>query len=128
MSLLKGREDIYTIRWENLASGKSGYTPVCLKEVISAPQSPWQNPFVERIIGFTKRESTDYIIILNKAHLKNILSSYFQYYHNDRTHLSLEKDTPNSRPVEPKPADKCKIIALPRTGGLHHRDTWKRAA
>ena len=53
---------------------------------------------------------------------------YFAYYHNDRTHLSLEKDSPDSRPIQPRPAGKCKIIALPQIGGLHHRYEWKKAA
>ena len=120
--LLRDRDSIYgsffRIRVKNLG----------IEEVISAPQSPWQKPFVERLIGSIRRECTDHVIILNKAYLKNILSSYFEYYHEDRTHLSLEKDTPNSRPVEPKPSDKCKVIALPRVGGLHHRYTWQKAA
>ena len=59
---------------------------------------------------------------------KNILCAYFQYYHNDRTHLSLGKNTPNGRPIQPRPVGKCKIIDLPRIGGLHHRYEWKKAA
>ena len=65
---------------------------------------------------------------LNRAHLKRILTEYFAYYHDDRTHLGLEKNTPNSRSVEPKPAGKYRMIALSRVGGLHHRYTWKKAA
>jgi transposase InsO family protein len=99
-----------------------------IKEVISAPKKPWQNPFVERIIGSIRRECTDRVIVMNKEHLKNVLRSYFEYYQNDRTHLSLEKDTPASRPVQHRPVGKCKIIALPRIGGLHHRYEWQKAA
>jgi transposase InsO family protein len=99
-----------------------------IREVISAPQSPWQNPFVERVIGSIRRECTDHIIVCSEDHLRNVLSSYFEYYHNDRTHLSLGKDTPNGRPVQRKPVGKCKIIGLPRIGGLHHRYEWKKAA
>ena len=99
-----------------------------ISEVISAPQSPWQNPFVERVIGSIRRECTDHVIVLNRAHLKKILTEYFAYYHDDRTHLSLEKNTPNSRPVEPKSTGKSRIITLSRVGGLHHRYTWKKAA
>lgn len=73
-----------------------------IKEAVSAPQSPWQNLFVEREIGLIKRECTDHVIVLSQGHLKNILCAYFQYCHNDRTHLSLGKDTPNGRPIHPQ--------------------------
>jgi len=99
-----------------------------IKEVISAPQSPWQNPFVERVIGSIRRECIDHVIVFNQGHLKNILCAFLEYYHNDRTHLSLGKDTPNGRPVNPRPVGKCKIIDLPRIGGLHHRYEWKKTA
>ena len=99
-----------------------------ITEVISAPQSPWQNPFVERVIGSIRRECTDHVIVLNKAHLKRIMTEYFAYYHEDRTHLCLDKDTPCGRSVESKPLGKCKVVALPRVGRLHHRYTWKKAA
>jgi putative transposase len=59
---------------------------------------------------------------------RKVLRSYFEYCHNDRTHLSLEKDAPNGRPVQHRPAGKCKIIDLQRIGGLHHRYEWKKAA
>jgi hypothetical protein len=56
-----------------------------------------------------------------------ILSSYFNYYHNDRTHCRLGKDTPSGRPAQPKPDKSSKIIELPRVGGLHHRYEWRQA-
>jgi hypothetical protein len=99
-----------------------------IKEVITAPQSPWQNPFVERLIGSIRRDCLDHVIILNEMHLSRILSSYFYYYHHDRTHYGLGKDTPFERPVQPKPAEGSKVIELPRVGGLHHRYEWKEAA
>ncbi len=99
-----------------------------IEEVISAYRSPWQNPFVERVIGSIRKDCLDYMIVLNEGHLKRILKSYFEYYHNDRTHLGLEKDTPMERPVQPKPCESAKIIKLPRVGGLHHRYDWKKAA
>lgn len=119
---MRDRGSIYGVFFRNRVKNMG------IKEVISAPQSPWQNPFVERVIGSIRHECTAHAIILNKAHLKNILSSYFEYYHDDRTRLSLGKGTPNSRPVESKPADKCKVIALLRVGGWHHRYVWKKAA
>jgi hypothetical protein len=99
-----------------------------ITEVIIAPRSPWQNPFVERLIGSIRRDCLDHAIVMNESHLKRILISYFQYYHYDRTHYGLGKDTPVERPVQPRPAKGAKVIELPRVGGLHHRYEWKKAA
>lgn len=67
--------------------------------MLNAPQSPWQNPYVERLIGSTRRECHDQVIVLNEAHLRRILSLYFAYYHEDRTHLTLERNAPIPRPI-----------------------------
>jgi putative transposase len=72
-----------------------------IDEVSTAPRSPWQNPYVERIIGSTRRDCLDHVIVLNERHLRRILGEYFSYYHSCRTHLSLNKDPPEPRPVEP---------------------------
>jgi len=90
-----------------------------IKDVVTAPRSPWQNPYVERLIGSIRRECLDHIIVFNERHLRHVLSSYFQYHHRTRTHLSLDKDCPQPRPIQPPSAGK--IIALPEVGGLHHR-------
>ena len=90
-----------------------------IKEVVTAPQSPWQNPCVERVIGSIRRECLDHVIIFDERHLRRVLSSYFQYYHKTRTHLSLDKDCPLTRPVQ-APANGG-IIAIPQLHGLHHR-------
>ena len=90
-----------------------------IKQVVTAPRSPWQNPFVERLIGSIRRECLEHVIVLNERHLRRILASYFDYYHRSRTHLSLGKDTPEGRPVQPSGVGK--IVALPQLGGLHHR-------
>ena len=90
-----------------------------IEEVVTAPRSPWQNPFVERIIGSIRRECLNHVIIFDERHLRRVLSSYFQYYHKSRTHLSLDKDCPETRPIHPPTAGK--IIAFPEVGGLHHR-------
>jgi len=90
-----------------------------IEEVLTAPRSPWQNPFVERLIGSIRRECLDHIIIFNERHLRHVLSRYFQYHHRARTHLSLDKDCPQPRPIQPPSAGK--IIAFPEVGGLHHR-------
>jgi putative transposase len=90
-----------------------------IEEVLTASRSPWQNPFVERLIGSIRRECLDHIIIFNERHLQHVLSRYFQYHHRARTHLSLDKDCPQPRPIQPPSAGK--IIAFPEVGGLHHR-------
>ncbi len=86
---------------------------------MTAPRSPWQNPFVERMIGSIRRECLDHLIVIDERHLRRILASYFDYYHHSRTHLSLSKDSPVPRPVESAKAGE--VIALPQVGGLHHR-------
>ena len=90
-----------------------------IEEVITAPRSPWQNPFAERVIGSIRRECLDHVIVLNEWHLRRILASYLAYYHRSRTHLALGKDTPDGRPVQS--ADGGKVVAFPQVGGLHHR-------
>ena len=90
-----------------------------IAEVISAPASPWQNPYVERLIGSIRRECLDHVIVINEAHLRRVLTSYSRYYHRSRTHLGLEKDTPDHRPVSGTSTGP--IVAIPEVGGLHHR-------
>jgi len=92
-----------------------------IEEVISAPRSPWQNPYVERVIGSIRRECLNHVLVFNERHLRRILRDYFNYYHSCRTHLSLNKDSPKPRAVEPKALGN--ILALPEVGGLHHRYT-----
>ncbi len=92
---------------------------MAIKEVVTAARSPWQNPYVERIIGSIRRECLNHVIIFDERHLRGVLSSYFCYYHKTRTHLSLDKDCPESRTVHLPAAGK--IIAFPEVGGLHHR-------
>jgi len=90
-----------------------------IEEVVTAPRSPWQNPYVERIIGSIRRECLNHVIIFDERHLRRVLSSYFQYYHESTTHLSLDKDCPEPRPIHPPTAGR--IIAFPEVSGLHHR-------
>jgi transposase InsO family protein len=120
--LLRDRDSIYGAYFRQRVKNMG------IKEVITAPRSPWQNPFVERLIGSIRRDCLDHVIVLNESHLERILISYFQYYHYDRTHYGLGKDTPVERPVQSKPAKGAKVIELPRVGGLHHRYEWKEAA
>jgi putative transposase len=90
-----------------------------INEVLAAFRSPWQSPYVERLIGSIRRECLDHIVILNETSLRRLLISYLDYYHESRCHLSLGKDSPDGRPVQPP--EMGKIIALPKVGGLHHR-------
>jgi len=96
-----------------------------IKQVLISARSPWQNPYVERIIGSIRRECVDHTIIFNERHLRRALKEHFRYYHESRTHLGLEKDCPQSRPVEAP--ELGPIRAEPMVGGLHHR-YFRRAA
>jgi transposase InsO family protein len=89
--------------------------------VRTAFRSPWQNGVAERWVGSCRRDLLDHVIILNERHLKRLLSEYVRYYHEDRTHLGLAKDTPAGRPTTIRSAFESKIRACPRLGGLHHR-------
>jgi hypothetical protein len=80
------------------------------------------------LIGSIRRDCLDYVIVVNDTHLKRVLLSYFEYYHYDRTHYGLGKDTPFDRPIQPKPTEGGNLIEFPRVGGLHHRYEWKKAA
>ena len=90
-----------------------------IREVLSAPRSPWQRAYVERVIGTIRRECLDHVIVFNEASLHRHMKSFMAYYHESRTHLSLAKDTPQSRPVQGPEVGR--IFAIPQVGGLHHR-------
>ena len=92
-----------------------------IEAVVISYRSPWQNPYCERVIGSIRRECLDHLIVLNEAHLRGILASYLEYYHQARTHLSLERNAPIPREVEPP--QRGKVVAIPHLGGLHHRYT-----
>jgi transposase InsO family protein len=88
-----------------------------IKEVLSAPRSPWQRAYVERVIGSIRRECLDHVIVFDEESLRRTLRSYFCYYHRSRLHLSLDKDSPDSRSVQ----SVGRVIAFPEVGGLQHR-------
>jgi transposase InsO family protein len=90
-----------------------------ITQVLSAPRSPWQRAYVERVIGSLRRECLDHVIVCNEESLRRILKSYLDYYHESRTHLSLEKDSPEARSVQPPQMGQ--VVAIPKVGGLHHR-------
>jgi putative transposase len=111
--LLRDRDTVYTQTFRQRLKGMR------IREVLTAPHSPWQNPFAERLIGSIRRECLDHVLILGDRHLRRILTRYFAYYHRARTHLSLDKDAPDPRPIQRPGVGP--IMAIPEVGGLHHR-------
>ena len=111
--LLRDRDQVFGELFRRRVKGMR------IDEVLTAPHSPWQNPFAERLIGSIRRECLNHVLVLGQAHLRRILACYFEYYHQSRTHLALDKDAPEFRPIElPAPG---KIVQRPQVGGLHHR-------
>jgi putative transposase len=96
-----------------------------IDEVLTAPRCPWQSPFVERVIGSIRRECLDHVIVWNERSLHRHLRRDLAYYHEWRTHLSLDKDAPVPRAAQPAVCGT--IVAVPHVGGLHHHDE-RRAA
>jgi putative transposase len=95
-----------------------------IEQVLIGPRAPWQNPYVERLIGTLRRECLDHIIVLSETHLKRVLTEFFDYYHTSRTHQSLDDNSPTPR--APDPPEHGHVTAIPYLGGLHHR--YQRAA
>ena len=117
--LLRDRDGVYGVEF----SSRVQSVGIC--EVKTAPRSPWQNPYVERLIGTLRRECLDHVVVLNETHLRRLLSHYLLYYHRARTHLALDKDAPEPRPVER--LDQGRVVGTPMVGGLHHRYTRQAA-
>ena len=90
-----------------------------IRQVLSTPNVPRQRAYIERLIGTIRRECLDHVIVFNESGLRRHLAAFGDYYHRTRTHLSLEKDTPDKRPIQPASAGT--IVAIPEVGGLHHR-------
>jgi transposase InsO family protein len=84
-------------------------------------RSPWQNGVAERWVGNCRRDLLDHVIVLNEAHLRRLMAEYVRYYHEDRTHLGLSKETPLGRVTAKDTDESCKVLSMPRLGGLHHR-------
>ena len=111
--LVRDRDGVYSrvVRRRRRALG--------IRDRPTAPRSPWQNAYAERLIGSIRRECLDHMIVFGESHLRRIVSLYASYYNEARTHLSLTKDAPISRPIERF----GRLIAEPMVGGLHHRYT-----
>ena len=113
--MVRDRDGAYGDYFKNRVGG------IGIEEVIIAPFSPWQNPHCERIVGSIRREYLNHMLVLNKAHLKRTLRSYFDYCHCSRTHLSLDRNSPIPREVESPSLGR--VISLAQVGGSHHRYT-----
>ena len=111
--LVRDNDKIYGARFRDRIDGLG------LKQIRTAFRSPWQNGFAERWISSLRRDCLDHVIVINERQLRCVIGSYVAYYHADRTHLGLEKDTPEERVVESR--EDGKVISIPRVGGLHHR-------
>jgi transposase InsO family protein len=111
--LLRDRDSIFGGEFREVVKA------IGIQEVLSAPRSPWQPAYVERVIGTIRRECLDHVIVFNEASLYRHVKSFLAYYHESRTHLSLEKDSPETRAVQT--ADAGRIVAIPQVRGLHHR-------
>jgi len=111
--LLRDRDRIYGNAFRVQAAN------MAITEVLTAPQSPWQSPYVERLIGSIRRECLDHVIVVNESSLRRHIASYVSYYRSSRCHLSLEKDSPDGRAIQPP--ELGRIFAVPMVGGLHHR-------
>ncbi len=112
----------YLIRDNDRAFGvafKARVRAMGIRDRPTSFRSPWQNGYVERLIGSVRRECTNHLIVFNAEHLRRILSKYARYYNEVRTHVSLGKDAPYTRPIERY----GNIVAHPILGGLHHRYT-----
>jgi transposase InsO family protein len=98
-----------------------------IRAVRTSVRSSWQNGAAERWVGSARRECFDHVIAINEANVRRIAREYMAYYHADRTHDELDKDTPNGRAIEPRSAG-AELLSEPRVGGLHHRYYWQAAA
>ncbi len=111
--LIRDRDGIYGLKVPDTLKNLG------VEQVVISPRSPWQNGYCERVIGSIRRECLDHMIVLNGKHLRRVLKEYFTYYHGSRTHLGLDKDTPESRVVQNR--DVGDVARTPVLGGLHHR-------
>src|SRR5438309_4786839 len=117
--LIRDRDKVYGERFSRQAR------MLDIREAVITPRSPWQNAYAERVIGSIRRECLDHVVVIGEWHLLRILSKYVAYYNGTRTHLSLAKDAPEPRSVQPP--SQGRVVEVPRVGGLHH-EYLRRAA
>jgi putative transposase len=111
--LIRDRDGVYGLLFEDQLRALE------IEQVVIAPRSPWQSPYVERVIGTLRRECLDHVIVLSENHLRRIVRQFLTYYHGTRTHLTLDKDAPEHRSVQV--SETGTVIEIPQVGGLHHR-------
>jgi transposase InsO family protein len=109
--LLRDPDGIYGFRFQRRV------TNMGFEDVLIAPRSPWQSPYIERLIGTIRRECLDDIIVFNERHLRRVLVSYLRYYHRWRVHQSLEMDCPEPRAIQS--LDLGRVTEIPEVDGLH---------
>ena len=108
--LLRDRDQVYGQPFRHRVKGMG------IEEVLTAPHSPWQNPFAEQLIGSIRRECLNHVFVLGERHLRHILTRYFAYYHQARTHLALDTDAPDLRPIHhPAPG---KNVSVPKSAAF----------
>src|SRR2546426_4565545 len=117
--LIRDRDQVYGERFWRQAK------TLDIREVVIAPRSPWQNAYAERLIGSIRRECLDHVVVIGERHLKGILWEYVDYYNRTRTHLSLAKDAPEPRSVQPP--RRGREVEVPRVGGRHQEYLRKAA-
>jgi transposase InsO family protein len=111
--LIRDRDSVYGDEERRALAGMG------IEEVVIAPRSPWQNPFVERLIGTLRRDLLDHVIVFNERHLMRLLKHFVaDYYHPARCHQALDGNSPEPRSVQPPALGK--VISVPVVGGLHH--------
>ena len=93
-------------------------TSLGIDQILTAPRSPWQNAYAERMNGGIRRECLDQVVVFSEGHLRRLRTSYFRSYHCWRTHLSLAMNCPDARPVQPP--EQGAVVAFPDVGGLQH--------
>jgi transposase InsO family protein len=111
--LIRDNDKIYGTKFRDRVDGLG------LEQIRTAFRSPWQNGFAERWISSLRKDCLDHVIAITESQLRRVIRSYIAYYHVDRTHLGLEKDSPEERPIEPR--EMGEVVAIPRVGELHHR-------
>ena len=111
--LIRDRDGVYGVMFRDRVKALD------MEEVVIASHSPWQSPYVERVIGTLRRECLDHVVVFGEAHLRRIVRCYVSYYHGARTHLALGKDAPEPRSVQPP--EEGRLIEISEVGGLHHR-------
>lgn len=117
--LLRDRDGVYGTAFRTRVAALG------IEEVLSAPRSPWQSPYVERLIGSIRRECLDHVVVLHQRHLRRILSAYFEHYHRWRCHQALDMDCPEPRPIHSH--KQGAVVEVTEGGGLY-RHYERRAA